>query len=156
MKNLKVFKFNLIFGILFIILISSCSNDKDKTSPKEDFATDLITTLRNGNWRITYYFDTDHEETDNFNGYNFTFGAGDFFTVSNGTNDGSGNWGVIDNNSNDNTISDLRFYLDISYPIEFQEISDNWEIIEKSSTVIKLRDVSGGNGGIDYLTFTKN
>ena len=105
MKNLKVFKFNLIFGILFIILISSCSNDKDKTSPKEDFATDLITTLRNGNWRITYYFDTDHEETDNFNGYNFTFGAGDFFTVSNGTNDGSGNWGVIDNNSNDFTFT---------------------------------------------------
>jgi len=57
--------------------------------------------------------------------------------------------------SND-SISDLDFNIDFSSPAQFFELSDDWEIIEKSTTVIKLKDVSGGNGGIDYLTFTKN
>jgi len=29
-------------------------------------------------------------------------------------------------------------------------------VIQQSSTLIKLEDVSGGNGGTDYLTFEKN
>ena len=33
---------------------------------------------------------------------------------------------------------------------------DDYKIIEYSATVIKLKHVSGGNGGTDYLTFTKN
>jgi hypothetical protein len=55
--------------------------------------------------------------------------------------------------SND-SISDLDFTLAFSSPAQFFELSDDWEIIEKSTTLIKLKDVSGGNGGIDYLTFT--
>ena len=44
----------------------------------------------------------------------------------------------------------------LHHQLEFEELTDDWEITEKSATVIKLRDVSGGNGGTDYLTFTKN
>jgi hypothetical protein len=36
------------------------------------------------------------------------------------------------------------------------ELEEDWEITEYSSTVIKLKHVSGGNGGTDYLYFTKN
>jgi hypothetical protein len=61
-------------------------------------------------------------------------------------------WLIASNDS----ISDLDFNLAFSSPAEFLELSDDWEIIEKSTTVIKLKDVSGGNGGTDYLTFTKN
>lgn len=36
------------------------------------------------------------------------------------------------------------------------ELTDDWDIISYSATKIQLIDVSGGNGGTDYLTFEKN
>ena len=36
------------------------------------------------------------------------------------------------------------------------ELEDDWEVIEYSSTQIRLKDVSGGSGGTDYLYLTKN
>ena len=35
------------------------------------------------------------------------------------------------------------------------ELEDDWEVIEYSSTQIRLKDVSGGNGGTDYLYLSK-
>lgn len=112
--------------------------------------------VNNGTWRITYYYDTDHEETIDFNGFNFTFGANNILTASIGTITNTGTWTITDSNSNDDNLSDLDFNISFATPAQFVEITDDWEIIEKSNTVIKLKDVSGGNGGIDYLTFTKN
>lgn len=36
------------------------------------------------------------------------------------------------------------------------ELTDDWDIISYTDTKIQLVDVSGGNGGTDYLTFEKN
>jgi len=157
MKNLKKIKFSLVIAMLFVLTTSSmCSSDDDNPNPTVNNPADVINIVNNGTWRITYYYDTDHEETTNFNGYNFTFGASNALTTSNGTNNYSGTWSVTDSNSNDDSISDLDFNIAFSSPAQFEELTDDWEIIEKSTTVIKLKDVSGGNGGTDYLTFTKN
>ena len=77
-------------------------------------------------------------------------------TASNGTNNYTGTWSITDNSSNDDSISHLDFNIEFSSPAQFEELSDDWEIIEKSTNLIKLKDVSGGNGGTDYLTFEKN
>ncbi|MCZ8198209.1 MAG: hypothetical protein O9267_11440 [Flavobacterium sp.] len=157
MKNLKKIKFSLVIAMLFVLTTSSmCSNDDDNPNPTVNNPADVINILNNGTWRITFYYDTDQEETTNFNGYNFTFGASNALTASNGTNNYTGTWSVTDINSNDDSISDLDFNITFSSPSQFEELTDDWEIIEKSTTVIKLKDVSGGNGGTDYLTFTKN
>jgi len=157
MKNLKKIKFSLVIAMLFILTtLSMCSSDDDNPNPTVNNPADVINIVNNGTWRITYYYDTDHEETTNFNGYNFTFGASNALTTSNGTNNYSGTWSVTDSNINDDSISDLDFNIAFSSPAQFEELTDDWEIIEKSTTVIKLKDVSGGNGGTDYLTFTKN
>jgi hypothetical protein len=157
MKNLKKIKFSLVIAILFVLTTSSmCSNDDDSPNQSANNPADVINIVNNGTWRITYYYDTDHEETTSFNGYNFTFGASNVLTASNGTNNYSGTWSVTDSNSNDDSISDLDYNIAFSSPAQFEELTDDWEIIEKSTTVIKLKDVSGGNGGTDYLTFTKN
>lgn len=156
MKNLKQLKFSFVIAVLFIVTLSSCNNDDDNSSSNVNNPTDVINIVNNGTWRITYYYDTDYEETSSFTGYNFTFGANNILTASNGTNNYSGIWSVTDSNSNDDSISDLHFNIAFTSPIEFEDLTDDWEITEKSSTVIKLRDVSGGNGGTDYLTFTKN
>lgn len=156
MKNLKKIKFSLVIAMLFVLTTSSmCSNDDDSPTTSTN-PSDIINIVNNGTWRITYYYDTDHEETSNFNGYNFTFGESNVLTASNGTNSYTGTWSVTDSNSNDDNLSDLDFNIAFSSPAQFEELTDDWEIIEKSSTLIKLKDVSGGNGGTDYLTFAKN
>ena len=157
MKNLKKIKFNLVIAMLFMITTAStCSNDDDSPSSSANNPIDIINIVNNGTWKITYYYDTDHEETSSFSGYNFTFGAGNTLTASNGTNNYTGTWSITDGNSNDDSINDLDFNIAFSSPVQFEELTDDWEIIEKSSTLIKLKHVSGGNGGTDYLTFTKN
>jgi hypothetical protein len=158
-SSMKLFKKNqLVFVIAFmlsIIMAMSCTNN-DIPNTNANNPTSVINIVNNGTWRISYYYDTDQEETNNFNGYNFTFGANNVLTASNGTITNTGTWTVTDGNSNDDNLSDLDFNITFSTPAQFVEISDDWEIMEKSNTVIKLKDVSGGNGGIDYLTFTKN
>jgi hypothetical protein len=158
MKNSKKIKFSLVIVIVMLFVLttlSMCSND-DNPSSSTNNPTDVINIVNTGTWRVTYYYDTDHEETSSFNDYNFTFGANNVLTASNLTNNYTGTWSVTDSNSNDDSISDLDFNIAFSSPLQFEELTDDWEIIEKSTTMIKLKDVSGGNGGTDYLTFTKN
>ena len=40
--------------------------------------------------------------------------------------------------------------------ITLDELEDDWEVIEFTSTQIRLKDVSGGDGTTDYLYLTKN
>lgn len=155
MKNLE--RISLVIAMIIVLTTSSmCSNDNDTPNTSVNNPTDVINIVNKGTWRITYYYDTDHEETSSFNGYNFTFGANNVLTASNGTNNYTGTWSISDSNSNDDSLSDLDFNIAFSSPTKFEELTDDWEIIEISSTLIKLKDVSGGNGGTDYLTFTKN
>lgn len=160
MKKLERIKGSAVVLMLFILAAtSSCSSNSDDSSSSTssgNTTTGVTNVVSSGTWKITYYYDTDHEETSSFAGYNFTFGANNALTASNGTNNYEGTWSVTDSNSNDDSISDLDFIIAFSAPAQFEELSDDWEIIEKSSTVIKLKDVSGGNGGTDFLTFTKN
>jgi hypothetical protein len=157
MKKIKGINVFVITSMLLLIAtISSCSDDDSSSSSNTNNPSDVINIVNNGTWRITYFYDTDEEETSSFTGYNFTFGDNNVLTASNGTNTYTGTWSVTDSNSNDDSISDLDFNILFATPAQFEELSDDWEIIEKSSTLIKLKDVSGGNGGTDYLTFTKN
>lgn len=155
MKKLKKIKFSLLIAMLFVLTTSSmCSNDDSISSTNNP--ADVINIVNNGSWRITYYYDTNQEETNTFSGYNFTFESNNVLKASNGTNNYTGSWSVTDSNSNDDNISDLDFNIAFSTPIQFSELTDDWEIIEKTANIIRLKDVSGGNGGTDYLTFTKN
>jgi hypothetical protein len=52
--------------------------------------------------------------------------------------------------------SQKKLYLTFNSPPDFNELSDDWHILEETSTKIRLEDVSGGNGGTDLLTFEKN
>ncbi len=151
MKNLKLFA---IFIALFTLL--GCPNDDDNNDNSSNTPTAIQNIVMQGTWRISYYYDTDHDATNSFSGYNFVFSANNALIASNGTNVYTGIWSITDSNSNDDSISDLHFNILFNWPANFSELSDDWEIISKSEMEIRLRDVSGGNGGTDYLTFTKN
>jgi hypothetical protein len=48
-----------------------------------------------------------------------------------------------------------KLILNFASPADFTEISDDWHILQETSSKIQLEDVSGGNGGTDLLTFEK-
>lgn len=131
-----------------MILFLACSSSDDSPSPGN--STEVSNALKSGNWRITYFWDTDKDETSNFAGYNFTFGEGGTLTANNGVNTYNGSW------STGTDDSQVKLNINFSAPAEFQDISDDWHVIEQTSAKIKLEDVSGGNGGTDYLHFEKN
>jgi len=154
---MKKVSFYSILACVFIINIAStCSSDDSNSSSTTD-TTPIVNTVTQGTWRVTYYFDTDTDETSDFTGYNFTFGSSNVLTATNGTNTFTGSWSVTSNNSNDDSPSnDLDFNILFASPANFEDLSDDWDIVSRTTTKIELIDVSGGNGGTDYLTFEKN
>lgn len=146
-------KFALVLMLSFTMLVS-CSTSDDSSDDSNNTQT-VVNTAQSGNWVITYYYDSDHEETSNFSGYTFTFGSNGVLTATNGGTTVTGTWSVTNSNSNDDSPNDMHFNIFFSSPANFADLSDDWEIISVTSTKIRLTDVSGGNGGTDFLTFDK-
>jgi hypothetical protein len=154
MRNLKLTPIMLCIFILNVA--SMCSSDSSSSSSSDP--TPVINTANSGTWKITLYDDSGEIKTNNFTNYNFTFGTGNVLTASNGTNTYTGSWSVTssDNSNDDNPDSDLDFNILFSSPANFADLSDDWDVVSYTANTITLIDVSGGNGGTDYLTFTKN
>jgi hypothetical protein len=150
---MKKASFYSILACIFLLNTASMCSSDDNSSD----TTPVINTVTQGTWHITYYFDTDHDETADFSGYNFTFNSSNVLTATNGTNSYVGSWSVTNDDSNDdNPSSDLDFNIAFASPSNFADLSDDWNIVSRTDTKIELIDVSGGNGGTDYLTFEKN
>ena len=154
MKTLKLIP---ILAVLFMLNVASmCSSDDDNSNTSQD-PIPVINTVATGTWRITLFEDSGTNETNHFNGYNFTFGAGYILSATNGTNTYNGIWSVTSDNSGDDSPSnDLDFNIAFSSPADFAELTEDWNIISYTATKIQLVHISGGNGGTDYLTFEKN
>lgn len=63
---------------------------------------------------------------------------------------------TIGNFSSGTSSGDIDFNIFFASPADFNELSEDWDIITNSSTKIELMHESGGNGGTDLLTFEKN
>lgn len=143
-KKLAIFA-ALLFAFTFAL--PSCSKDDDtENTPKqveENFST--------GTWKVTLFEEDGVNQTGYFTGYNFTFSASKTVVATNGTNTVNGTWNsFIDSGS-------TKFLLDFNVSSgPFEEISEDWRVLSNSATKIELRHVSGGDGSIDLLTFTRN
>ena len=153
-------KIKLISAIMFLFIVtifSSCSDEDDVAVNNSVDLTPVINTVNTGTWRITFYQDSGVDETSDFSGYNFSFGAGNILSATNGTNTYTGTWSVTSDNSNDDSPSnDLDFNIAFSAPANFAELTEDWNIISYTATKVQLVHVSGGGGGTDYVTFEKN
>jgi hypothetical protein len=63
---------------------------------------------------------------------------------------------TIGNFSGGTSSGDIDFNIFFASPVDFSELSEDWDIITNTGTKIELIHVSGGNGGTDLLTFEKN
>ncbi len=154
MKILKLIP--VLFCIFMLNVASMCSSDDNNSNSAAD-PTPVINTVNQGTWKITLYNDSGTIKTSNFTGYNFSFGSGSALIATNGSNTYNGTWSVTASNTNDdNPNNDLDFNIGFTTPANFAELTDDWDIVTYTSTKIQLIDISGGNGGTDYLTFEKN
>jgi len=153
MRNFNVLRVVVI--AIMLNLFFSCSNDSTSSSSVDP--TPVVNTVNKGTWRVTFYEDSGVNETTNFTGYTFTFGSNSVLSATNGANTYLGTWSVTsDNSGDDSPSSDLDFNIAFSFPSNFAELTEDWNILERTDTKIKLVHVSGGNGGTDYVTFEKN
>lgn len=153
MKNLSIFK-KLIVLCVVLFFVIACK--KEDTSTTNQTQTQIQNAVQTGTWRITKFIDSGVDETVHFTGYNFTFSSSGIISVVNNSTSYNGSWSIYDSNSNDDSQSDLDFVLNFNLTNDFEDLNDDWDFISNSSTKIELIDVSGGNGGTDYLTFEKN
>jgi hypothetical protein len=152
---MKTTYFNSISLLLFFALFLISCNDDD--SPNNDNIQNQIeNSVQSGTWRISYFFDSGTDETNNFTGYNFAFNSSGVLNANNGMNNYDGTWSISDSDSNDDSQNDLDFNIFFNLANDFEDLNDDWDVISQSPTKIELIDISGGDGDTDYLTFEKN
>ena len=141
----------VILGVVLIGFLASFSKDRHRQTKNN-----IENYIQSGTWRITKFIDSGTDETAHFTGYTFSFNSGGLLRATNGSNTYDGTWSITDSNSKDDTQDDLDFNINFSAPADFEDLSDDWDFLSHYENRIELRDISGGNGGVDYLTFQKN
>ena len=128
----------IILAALLLLFLLSCNRDDSDV---------LANRIDSGTWKITYYYDKDHDETSDYNGMSFSFSDDGTVKAVTSSASYSGTW------STGNDDSSSRLYLNFSNPDELIEISDDWIILNQSSSKIELQDDS--DNGTELLTFEK-
>lgn len=106
------------------------------------------TVLTTGTWYVSYYNEDGDVDTSDYNGYNFTFFGNSNIEVTKNSITTLGTWSTyIDGGFN-------KIEFTFANP-NLEDFVEDWIILEYNQTVIRLKHVSGGNGGTDYLNFTK-
>lgn len=162
MMNLRT---TLRISMIFIgfIVFSACSSDDDDSSSNNssEAINEIVNNVQSGDWIITEFIDSGENEINHFTGYTFTFSSnGDLIATSSETTL-NGTWSVTnDSNSDDDSPDDndidFNIFFNVAESNNFEDLNDDWDILSYSSSKIELIDISGGNGGTDYLTFEKN
>lgn len=144
---------NILLPMIALGLLTSCSKWKNDQKQINKAAID-------GTWIVSSYIDDGDDETADFTSFRLDFLDDGILNgtdlLSSNSNPYVGSWSVTDSNSNDDdSLEDLDFNINFAVGNKLDDLSDDWDIISYTDTEIKLIDVSGGGGGTDYLTLTK-
>ncbi|RMG75686.1 MAG: hypothetical protein D6722_00550 [Bacteroidetes bacterium] len=138
---MHVFRFA---SLLLLVVLAGCTSlPEDSLSPAADTA--LLTA--SGSWTVTRYEEHNRDETHHYQGYRFSFDAGDVLTVT--LPDGSkvtGSW----RRGRDDGQEVLDILLAGSKDLE--DLSDDWRILQLDDQRIELRD---DNVEPEWLTFSR-
>ncbi|MFA7273389.1 MAG: hypothetical protein WC044_05940 [Crocinitomicaceae bacterium] len=143
---MKQLRKNSLLIFAFPILLSACNKVKPKSVEKD---------ITGGQWKITLFSEDGEDHLNDFSSYTFSFDENGTVVGTNGSQNISGTWAVEKDKSNDDSSSDVDFILTFPTTNNFDELSDDWDIVTQTNSKLELIDVSGGNGGTDLLTFEK-
>lgn len=153
----KVIIIPILFFVFLFNIAGTCCNDDTIPAVAAKDAAPVINTVNKGTWKIIYFFDDNSNKTSLFLGNSFVFDSNNILTVNTNATTYSGSWSVLQSVVvDDNPNNDLSFSISFSSPDNLLRLTNNWDVFERTETRLILRDINGGNGGIDYLTFQKN
>ena len=150
MKTKLIFLATII-GSFFIACSQNDTATPGNSNPPPNPGTpELVkSTLCEGTWHVTYYYNNGKDETYHLKSYTFYFNQSGSCSATLSSNSYMGLWHSKWDDSS------VKLTLTFPNPAELLEISDDWQVIETLENKIRLEDVSGGNGGIDKLTFER-
>ncbi|RDK88321.1 hypothetical protein [Marinirhabdus gelatinilytica] len=109
----------------------------------------LVNALTMGDWYITYFFD-DVDETATYADYTFNFASDNTATATDTNGTTNGTWST---GAGDETELELNLNFGVTVPLD--ELADDWDVLEVTNDIIRLKDISGGNGSESFLTFER-
>jgi hypothetical protein len=112
--------------------------------------TELVNALTTGEWYVTFYFD-DEDETSNYNDFVFNFNSDGTATATDSGGPTNGTWST---SPGDETELGLNLNFGGIPPLD--ELADDWDVLEVTNDIIRLKDISGGDGSEDFLTFERD
>lgn len=139
-----------LFIVLAITVFAACSSDDDSGNVNTNEFENIKTTLPQGEWEVSKLIDGQSDHTSDFESFVFTFKEDGTVRAQNDLFTENGTW-AYDNSSSSNEELILQF----SEQTPFDQINDDWDIVSVTNSTIELSDISGGNGDIELLTFTK-
>ncbi len=147
---------NIVMVISCALILVACSKD-DSNNPNNSSANQTANIAQSGAWEITYFYDTDKDETANFSGYTFNFNEDGSLVATKGTTTVNGSWSVQNDDDSSSNDSHLDFNILFQVPENhnFDDLNEDWDVISATENKIELSDISEGNGDADYLTFIK-
>ena len=102
------------------------------------------------NWKVGWYQEDIANQTLHYTNYVFTFADDGSVSANNGTQTVVGTWATgLDN-------SDTKFYLNFGADPIFDELNENWDVLENSDNLLKLTHVGNSSGSTDFLNFERN
>lgn len=134
-----------LLAVTFVCALSCKKNDDNNPN-----SSDVATTITSGNWRITQFLEDNVDETAHFSGYMFTFNPAGTATAVKSGNTVNGYW------SAGNDDSKVKLNLEFGNNDPWEELNEDWQVLERNDTKIRLQHVSGGDGSTDFLTFERN
>ena len=129
-----------------VLLLLSCTRNADPVNSNNTISSSNL----DGNWRVTLFSERGIDETNDFNGFVFTFNSNGSLTATRNAIVQNGTWSITSNSRKFNI--DLGPKTDANKPLG--ELTDDWHVISSSATEIKLTDDNTASN--EYLTFTKN
>lgn len=126
-----------------------CDEDDDNDHNDDDTDdTGLVTVLTSGVWKITSFVN-ETDQTAAYKDLSFTFNPNQTAVSNDGTNIINGSW----ESYGDNGL--LELYLNFGEQHPFDEISDEWQVVDYSNTSIELKYVEEDDGSVKTLELKK-
>lgn len=137
-----------IIFLAVVVLFSACKTEDNNVNPSSGGNNNSGVLVTGVNWRVSYFYDNDKDETSDFSGYTFEFRSDNTLVANNGSNTISGTW----NETVDDNLPRLVMQLNTTND-KLDELNDDWVIESKTASEIKLKDDNPDRN--EQLHFTK-
>lgn len=137
-----------IIFLAIVVLFSACKTEDNNVNPSGGGNNNSGVLVTGVNWRVSYFYDNDKDETSDFSGYTFEFRSDNTLVANNGSNTTSGTWNEIVDDNLPRLVIQLNTTND-----KLDELNDDWVVESKTASEIKLKDDNPDRN--EQLHFTK-